>query len=38
VVRNNRVYEVADDHWMLGLGYLAAERVLDDLSRYVAQP
>jgi iron complex transport system substrate-binding protein len=37
VVQQNRVYEVADDHWMLGLGYLAAEYVLDDLSRYLAR-
>lgn len=36
VVRDGRVYEVADDHWMLGLGYLAAGRVLDDLSSRLA--
>lgn len=35
VVQQGRVYDVADDHWMLGLGYLAAERVLDDLEQYL---
>ncbi|WP_026370889.1 ABC transporter substrate-binding protein [Kallotenue papyrolyticum] len=35
VVQRDRVYEVSDDHWMLGLGYLAAERVLDDLEQYL---
>lgn len=32
VVQQGRVYEVADDHWMLGLGYLAAGHILDDLE------
>jgi iron complex transport system substrate-binding protein len=35
VVQQDRVFEVSDDHWMLGLGYLAAERVLDDLEQYL---
>lgn len=37
VVQEDRVYEVSDDHWMLGLGYLAAERVLDDLEQYLGK-
>ncbi|MCG8352964.1 MAG: ABC transporter substrate-binding protein, partial [Chloroflexales bacterium] len=35
VVQNDRVYEVSDDHWMLGIGILAANRVIDDLERYL---
>jgi iron complex transport system substrate-binding protein len=37
VVQQDRVYTVSDDHWMLGLGYLAADRVLDDLETHLAQ-
>ncbi len=34
-VREDRVYEVSDDLWMLGLGYTAADGVLDDLENYL---
>lgn len=34
-VQNGRVYEVSDDTWMLGIGYTAADEVLDDLFEYV---
>lgn len=34
-VQNNQVYEV-DSYWF-GVGYLAANRVLDDLARYVSK-
>jgi iron complex transport system substrate-binding protein len=37
VVKNTRVHNVSDDHWMLGLGYLAANRVLDDLNTYLVE-
>ncbi len=37
-VQAGRVYEVSDDLWMLGIGYTAANQVIDDLSRYLAQP
>ncbi len=30
-VQQDRVYEVPDDLWMLGIGYTAANGVLDDL-------
>lgn len=36
-VREGRVYEVSDDLWMLGIGYTAAEGVLDDLNRYLIE-
>ncbi|MBB6097475.1 iron complex transport system substrate-binding protein [Deinobacterium chartae] len=36
VVQAGRAYRVSDDHWMLGIGILAANRVLDDLERYLA--
>lgn len=36
-VQNERVYEVSDDTWMLGIGYTAADEVLDDLFEYVPQ-
>jgi len=29
------VYEVADDHWMLGIGIQAAGLVLDDIESLV---
>ena len=35
VVQGGRVYEVPDDLWMLGIGYTAANGVVDDLSRYL---
>lgn len=34
-VQNGRVYEVSDDLWMLGIGYTAANGVLDDLEQYI---
>ncbi|HEX7125812.1 MAG TPA: iron-siderophore ABC transporter substrate-binding protein [Thermodesulfobacteriota bacterium] len=34
-VRRGRVYEVPDDTWALGVGVLAAERVVEDLFRYL---
>jgi len=34
-VRAGRVYEVSDDLWMLGIGYTAANGVIDDLERYL---
>ena len=34
-VQNNQVYNV-DAYWF-GVGYLAADRVLDDLARYVSK-
>lgn len=36
-VRQNRVYEVSDDLWMLGIGYTAANGVIDDLNRYLVE-
>jgi iron complex transport system substrate-binding protein len=33
VVHQERVYEVPDDLWFLGIGNLAARRVIDDLER-----
>jgi iron complex transport system substrate-binding protein len=36
-VQQGRVYEVSDDLWMLGIGYTAAEGVIDDLDRYLVQ-
>lgn len=35
-VEAGRVYEVADDHWMLGIGIQAANKVLDDIERLLA--
>jgi iron complex transport system substrate-binding protein len=34
-VRNNHVFLVPDEYWMTGIGYLAADRVLDDLISYL---
>ncbi|ADV66328.1 ABC transporter substrate-binding protein [Deinococcus maricopensis] len=34
-VRNKRAFAVNDDHWFLGIGILAANRVLDDLEQYL---
>lgn len=31
-VQQNTVHEVSDDHWMTGIGILAANRVIDDLE------
>lgn len=30
-VQNGNVYEVDDDHWFLGIGFIGANRVFDDL-------
>ncbi|HEY0737802.1 MAG TPA: iron-siderophore ABC transporter substrate-binding protein [Herpetosiphonaceae bacterium] len=37
VVKANKVYAVPDDYWMLGIGILAANRVVDDLFTHLAQ-
>ena len=37
VVKNNRVYEVPDDYWMLGIGITAAQKVQDDLFKYLVK-
>lgn len=37
VVKQNKVYSVPDDYWMLGIGILAANRVVDDLFTYLVQ-
>jgi iron complex transport system substrate-binding protein len=34
-VQQGRVYAVSDDLWMLGIGYTAANGVIDDLTRYL---
>lgn len=34
-VQTDRVYRVPDEYWMTGIGYLAAERVLDDIIAYL---
>lgn len=36
-VRQDRVYEVPDDLWMLGIGPTAAKGVLDDLEKNLAE-
>jgi iron complex transport system substrate-binding protein len=36
-VSNRKAFEVADDSWFLGLGPIAANLVLDDLQRHLAQ-
>ena len=36
-VQEGRVYEVSDDLWMLGIGYTAADGVVDDLARYLVE-
>ena len=36
-VRQDRVYEVSDDLWMLGIGPTAAEGVVDDLEKHLAE-
>ncbi|HWB70646.1 MAG TPA: ABC transporter substrate-binding protein [Egibacteraceae bacterium] len=35
-VRGGRIYAVPDDYWMLGIGIQAANLVLDDLERLLA--
>lgn len=37
-VQAGKVYEVSDDLWMLGIGYTAANGVIDDLTRYLVGP
>lgn len=37
-VQAGRVYRVSDDHWFLGIGLIGAERVMDDLLIYLAEP
>lgn len=37
-VQAGEVYRVSDDHWFLGIGLIGAERVLDDLLIYLAEP
>ena len=37
-VQADEVYRVSDDHWFLGIGLIGAERVLDDLLIYLAEP
>jgi iron complex transport system substrate-binding protein len=34
--QNGNVYEVDDDHWFLGIGFLGANRVFDDLLTLLA--
>lgn len=34
-VQNNKVYWVNDDFWMVAVGYLAADKVVDDLFTYL---
>lgn len=36
-VKNKRVHAVNDDYWFLGIGILAANRVLDDLEAYLGK-
>ncbi|MBA3231421.1 MAG: iron-siderophore ABC transporter substrate-binding protein [Acidobacteria bacterium] len=36
-VQEDRVYEVPDDTWMLGIGYTSADRVTGDLFQYLAE-
>lgn len=35
-VRRDRVHEVSDDFWMLGIGPTAANGVVDDLETHLA--
>ncbi len=35
-VEDGDVYEVSDDVWMLGIGYSAADVIIDDLNEYIA--
>jgi iron complex transport system substrate-binding protein len=36
-VRQGRVYGASDDLWMLGIGYTAANGIVDDLERYLVE-
>jgi iron complex transport system substrate-binding protein len=36
-VQQGEVYEVSDDLWMLGIGYTAANGVVDDLEKYLVE-
>ncbi len=36
-VQQGEVYEVSDDLWMLGIGYTAANGVVDDLTKYLVK-
>lgn len=36
-VRNNRVYLVDDEYWMVAQGYIAANLILDDLTAYLVE-
>lgn len=36
-VQEGKVHEVSDDLWMLGIGYTAANGVLDDLNKYLVR-
>lgn len=36
-VENERVYDVSDDTWMLGIGYTAAGEILEDLEETIAE-
>lgn len=37
VVKSGKVYEMPDDHWMLGIGITAANKVVDDLFEYLVK-
>lgn len=37
-VQANEVYRINDDHWFLGIGLIGAERIMDDLLIYLAEP
>lgn len=37
VVKAGKVYEVPDDYWMLGIGVVAAQKVQDDLFKYLVK-
>lgn len=36
-VRQDRVYEVSDDLWMLGIGPTAAKGIVNDLERHLTE-
>lgn len=36
-VKNGKVYWVDDDYWMVGIGYIAANLVIDDLFAYLVE-
>ena len=36
-VQNGQVYWVDDDYWMVGIGYIAANLVIDDLFAYLVE-